>query len=87
MCLCITESITLLYSRHYHNVVNQLYFSKILKMEISRCQNFLASFYFLVIITFLIVIAQYNFLSTVQHGDPVTHSCTDSIFTHYHAPL
>lgn len=31
MCMCITES--LLYSRNYHNVVNQLYFNKALKMK------------------------------------------------------
>ena len=24
--------------------------------------------------------------STVQHGDPVTHTCTHSFFSHYHAP-
>jgi len=26
------------------------------------------------------------FFSTVQNGDPVTHTCTHSIFTHYHSP-
>ena len=26
------------------------------------------------------------FFSTVQHGDPVTHTCTHSIFSHYQAP-
>ena len=29
VCICITES--LLYSRKYHNLVNQLYFNKTLK--------------------------------------------------------
>ena len=29
---------------------------------------------------------QYSFFSTVQHGDPVTHTCTHSILSHYHAP-
>ena len=29
---------------------------------------------------------QYNFFSTVQHGDSVTHTCTHFIFAHYHAP-
>ena len=29
--------------------------------------------------------AEYNFFSTVQHGDPVSHTCTHSIFAHYHA--
>ena len=24
--------------------------------------------------------------STVQHGDPVTHTCIHSFFSHYHAP-
>ena len=27
-----------------------------------------------------------TFFSTVQHGDPVTHTRTHSIFSHYHAP-
>ena len=35
---------------------------------------------------FLIVISPIKFFSTVQHGDPVTYTCTHSIFTHYHAP-
>ena len=26
------------------------------------------------------------FPNTVQHGDPITHICVHSIFTHYHAP-
>ena len=26
------------------------------------------------------------FFSTVQHGDPVTHMCVHSFFSHYHAP-
>ena len=26
------------------------------------------------------------FFNTVQHGDPVTHTCIHSFFSHYHAP-
>ena len=35
---------------------------------------------------FLIVISPIHFFSTIQHGDPVTHTCTHFIFTHYHTP-
>ena len=27
-----------------------------------------------------------TFFSTARHGDPVTHTCTRSIFANYHAP-
>ena len=27
-----------------------------------------------------------QFYSTVQHGHPIIHTCTHSIFAHYHAP-
>ena len=36
---------------------------------------------------FLIVISPIQFFfPTVQHGDPVTHTCIHSFFSHYHAP-
>ena len=35
---------------------------------------------------FLIIIATIQFFSTEQHGDPVTHTCSHYICTHYHAP-
>ena len=34
----------------------------------------------------VVVICPYNFFSAVQHGDPVTHTCTHSIFAHDPAP-
>ena len=45
------------------------------------------SFFFFYYYYFLIVISpiQY-FFPTIQHGDPVTHICTHSMFAHYHAP-
>ena len=42
--------------------------------------------FFLYYYYFLIVISPIQVFSTVQHGDPVTHTCTHCIFTHYHAP-
>ena len=36
-CVCIYNWITLLYSRNYHNIVNQLYFNKTLKMDKKEC--------------------------------------------------
>ena len=47
-------------------------------------RNVILFVYLFIII--LIVISPYNFFSTVQHGDPVTHTCRHSIFAHYHAP-
>ena len=35
--------------------------------------------------TFFLLFPKYNFFSTVQHGDPVTHTCIHSFFSHYHA--
>ena len=53
---------------------------------ISPIQFYLLFFKFLLLLLFLIVISPIQFFSTVQHGDPVTHTCTHSIFVHYHAP-
>ena len=44
---------------------------------------------FFIIISFLFFnsyLPNTIFFSTIQYGDPVTHRCTHSIFTHYHAP-
>lgn len=38
----------------------------------------------IVTIIILIVISPTPFFSTVQHDDPVTHTHTHSIFSHYH---
>ena len=35
---------------------------------------------------FFIIISPIQFFSTVQHVDPLTHTCTHSIFAHYCAP-
>ena len=35
---------------------------------------------------FLIDISPIQFFSTAQQGDPVTHICTHSVFSNYHAP-
>ena len=43
-------------------------------------------FFFYLFFIFLLLFLQYNFFSTVQHGDPVTHTCINSFFSHYHAP-
>ena len=43
-------------------------------------------FYFLLKNFFWLLFPQYKFFSTVQHGDPVIHTCIDSFFSHYHAP-
>ena len=47
------------------------------------------SFFFFLILFFSLFFCYFPntiFFSTVQHGDPVTHTCTHSIFSHYHAP-
>ena len=38
---------------------------------------------------FLLLFPQHTFFfsSTVQHGDPVTHTCIHNFFSHCHAPL
>ena len=45
--------------------------------------RFLFSFSFLF---FFKLFSQYSFFSAVQLGDPVTPTCTHSIFSHYHDP-
>ena len=47
------------------------------------CRN--RSTFFLLLLFFLIVISPIHFFSTVQHGDPVTHTCTHSIFADLHS--
>ena len=37
-------------------------------------------FPFLELINLFLIISQYNFFPTVQHGDPVTHTCEHSFF-------
>ena len=34
----------------------------------------------------IFIISPVQFFSTVQHGDPVTHTCMHSFFSHYHLP-
>ena len=41
---------------------------------------------FFVVVIFLLLFPQYSSFSTVQHGDPVIHTCIHSFFSHYHAP-
>ena len=48
--------------------------------------HFFVLFCLLLLLFFLILISPIQFFSTVQHGDPVTHTHTHSIFAHYHAP-
>ena len=40
-CVYMYNQITLLYSRNYHNLVNQLYFNKMLKNDKKRINFFL----------------------------------------------
>ena len=42
--------------------------------------------FFSSLLFFKLLFPQYNFFSTIQHDDPVTHTCSHSIFSHYHAP-
>ena len=58
-----------------------------------QCQVFfnihILFIYLFIYLFILVVINCYfpnTFLSTVQHGDPVTHTCMHSFFSHYHAP-
>ena len=41
---------------------------------------------FIYLFIYLIVISPILFFSTVQHGDPVTHTYIYSIFSHYRVP-
>ena len=41
----------------------------------------------IIIIIILIVISPIQFFFYCTDGDPVTHTCTHSVFTHYLAPL
>ena len=58
--------------------------------EILKLKIFLQLQFFLYIIIFIFfhyswftVFCQF---STVQHGDPITHTCIHSFFSHYHGP-
>ena len=48
--------------------------------------SFSPSFKIFLIIIFNSYFPNTIFFSAVQHGKPVTHTCTHSIFAHYHAP-
>ena len=51
--------------------------------------NFILFFKYLFIciyLFFIVISAIQFFFPTVQHGDSVIHTCTHSIFAHYHAP-
>ena len=40
----------------------------------------------LLFLFFLIVLSPIQFFSTIQHGDPVTHTCIRFFSSHYNAP-
>ena len=61
-------------------VLFRVYFA--VQKLISKIRSHL--FYF--IIFFNCYFPETIFFSTVKHGDPVTHTCTHSICSHYHAP-
>ena len=82
-----SDPLHLMFVRHCLFLLNSfIAASPSLAQSWTVCFSFSSLYLFIIIIIILIVISPTQFSSTVQYGDPVTHTSAHSIFTHYHAP-
>ena len=72
---------TYYFIRHKHSVGRHCFSYNITLIYICP-DNFINDFYFFHHSWFTV----FRQFSTVQQGDPVTHTCIHSFFSHYHAP-